>query len=686
VTAPQSPPPDGPRAAGLLPWTAGALLLATVVLHGWALSRRAGPPTDDEARHLLLAATVSDLARQPLRPWLEALYGAAGAQPPAHHVIVGAFFLVLGESARAAGAAQIALLAAAALATWRFAHAHVGPTAGALAAWMFATLPGVTRVARTARPELLAALLVALVLAMLAVRRPGRWATLALGLLLGLGAMTLWSFPLFVIGPLVVAAAWRPGPGGWSRGQLAAAAALGLLVALPWWADFLHRVPPGVIAVALGAAPAGARVPGSASFWARTIVDHDLSGPLRLAFLAAVLVTAWRLRPGAAERRTALGLLLAVAIPCVAMSWVRSIDKEALLPALPVLAALLAWTIAAIASARARGLVAAAVAAYAMASVSMALGPPDVGLHVRRALRPAALLYAALTTDVAEMGPRPDLLEWPAEALVDRIARGAPVLHARPALLLVPHQATLNPITLAWLARLRGVPLSITRLPEEGATPDASTLDYVLVNSKGYQSAAIVSKREARATADLLRSGGLVPVADLPSPVGPLTLLRSRSALLDPELGPAGGVIDLTRPNARWHLLEGWSDIEPNGTWALGAEARLRVRLPRGQAHRLIADLAPYPHLGRAQAIEVRYGPTVIAVWHPPDAAWRTWTAEVPAALPTGSVDEVGFTFAAARRPADAGVSADGRQLAVYFRTIRFEPIERASAGWSSPP
>ncbi len=106
-------------------------------------------------------------------------------------------------------------------------------------------------------------------------------------------------------------------------------------------------------------------------------------------------------------------------------------------------------------------------------------------------------------------------------------------------------------------------------------------------------------------------------------------------------------------------------------------DCHLQRELARGKAYRLVAELAPYPRLGRAQAIEVRYGSEVIAVWHPPDAQWRTWTAEVPAALPTGSVDEVQFTFGAAARPSDEGASADTRRLAVLFRTIRFEPTER---------
>lgn len=681
MSAPPSDAGGSRRGAGLLAWTTGAAILAVALaLQAGALSRRAGPPTDDEARHLVLAGAVGDLSRQPPGQWLDGLYAAGGAQPPVHHVVTALGFRVLGESAQAAWAVQLALLAAAALLTWRFAQVRLGLAAGALAAVIFATLPGVTRVARTARPEMTGAVLVALALALLAVRRPGKAATAGLGLVLGLGTLTLWSFPLFVAGPLLVASTTPAAPGGWTRRRLAAAAVLALLVASPWWVDFaLHRIPTQGILVALAAAPPGPRLPHAAFFWASTVVDRDLSAPLRLVLLPTLLVTAWRLRPGPpeqADQRGAAGALaLGVGLPWAVLAGIGAVDQESLLPALPMLAALLAWTVTALASAWARDTAAAALAAYAVAALFLALGDAERTARARHALRRLPLLYTALTTDAGEMGPRPDLLAWPAEALVDQIVAGVSPRAPRAAILLVPNHATLNPMTLTWLARRRGLRLAASPLPEEGPPPRAAVLDYVLVNVKGDQGPDHVTRRQARATRTLLRRRGLVAVADLPSPVGPLSLLRSQAALSPPVPMPPGTSFDLTRSAVRWHLVHGWSEPEAYGTWALGPRAGFRMRLARATPHRLVAELAPYDRLGRAQVIEVRYGSTLIAVWRPPDHQWSTFTAEVPAELPTGSVDEVRFGFAAAARPMDRDLSEDPRRLAAFFRSIRFERV-----------
>src|SRR6185503_4893856 len=107
------------------------------------------------------------------------------------------------------------------------------------------------------------------------------------------------------------------------------------------------------------------------------------------------------------------------------MAWMGSVDPEMLLPVLPALSALLALAMAAVPSAWARGVVVAAVTAYALASLAVSLGPAAWAQRTRQALRPFPLLHTALATDAAEMGPRPDLREWPAEALVDQIARRA---------------------------------------------------------------------------------------------------------------------------------------------------------------------------------------------------------------------------------------------------------------------
>src|SRR6185503_2698275 len=123
-----------------------------------------------------------------------------------------------------------------------------------------------------------------------------------------------------------------------------------------------------------------------------------------------------------------------------------------------------------------------------------------------------------------------------------------------------------------------------------------------------------------------------------------------------------------------WYLGAGWYPPEPDRRWTEGTEAVLRVQLRPGSAYRLVAEVAPYPLLPRAQRITVLYRGASIARWDLPGGHWREEVAGVPMELPTGGIDEVSFRFAVVARPSEMQVgSADRRRLAAMFRVIRFE-------------
>jgi 4-amino-4-deoxy-L-arabinose transferase-like glycosyltransferase len=666
---------------------AGALALAGLALavfaaHAAFYRQDTAPPVWDEALHLLLAVRFHDFLGAPSLEAGRALREAWSFYPPLYHAGVGALFGVVGVSPLAARLVNVGLLAVLAWGTFHAGRALFGGRAGALAAALVVTFPVVTRLTRMAMTDLgLAAWTAAAVGCLLGTGLRSRRQAALLGLLLAAGLLTKWTFPAFVAGPLFVwALPGGPAPPG-RRVRLAWAAALGGLLAAPWYAANAPVIAErGRFLAGLGPAqenPHGWNL-ANALAYPRVVFDTFVAAPERWLLLGSAAAALLCLASGRMPRgpvagegappRTALALLLAwLVVPWVAMTAISNKDPRFVLPLVAPLAVLCAWGLLAIPVRAARIAAACALSGYLVLVHMLAVLP-----EVRRARALAALPPAAAATLWADLRglARPADPGFPAAAVVHAIHRRLTPVAPYASLEVVPDLSTVNPNSLAWLARRTGFRLD-THHPLDVAEVDAGDWDYVLVKPGGHQGASHTTRASAAIARRILAApDAFVVVEELGGPDGPLVLLRAIAST--PPAHLRAGLIEPGSPSARWHLGTGWGRPEPAGRWALGRLAVVRVSLEPGRFHEMEVDLAPFPGLPRPQVVTVRYREAVVASWqasHP-----GVFRAELPAGLPTGAIDELSLVFAEAARPSALGLSADPRELAVFVRRIRFDP------------
>jgi hypothetical protein len=660
-----------------------ALLLAHLAFHG----QDTAPPVWDEALHLLLAARFHDFLDGPSRQGFERLRAEWDFYPPLYHACVGALFRVVGLSALAARLVNLALLAVLGWGTHRAASALFGRAAGAVAAAFVVTFPVVTMLARMAMTDLgLAAFAAASAGHLMATDLRTRKSAVGLGLLLGAGMLSKWIFPAFVAGPVIV---WA-----WSRarerdarstwlGRLGLAVAVAGVMAAPWYADNAGTIlTRGRLLAGLG--PAQGNPHGwnwaNATVYARVILDTFVTAPQRLVLLAAAaagLVCAlgvWRPsgpRPADSPPRfdTSAALTLValwLIVPYVAMTAISNKDPRFVLPLVAPLAVLCAWGLLVLPHRTLRRAALAAVFLYLAVLYGLAVtaSPP-------RGLARLPTLDAALRRDLRNLRPAPDP-GWPSAAIVEALRQRLTPVSPRASLEVVPDLSTVNPNTLAWLARRAGFRLDAHH-PQDAAEVDALSWEYALIKPEGDQGAAHTTGASAAITARVLdQADAFEAIQDFTGRAGTLRLLRTRASV--PPPGLRAEIIELSSPAARWYLGEGWGMAEAAGRWALGRDAVVRVQLEAGRAYRLKVDLAPFPRLAHPQAVTVSYREVVLGTWHPADPGGRVYGAEIPAGLPTGGIDEVRFRFAERARPSELGLSGDTRTLAAFFRRVRIVP------------
>lgn len=223
------------------------LLLAQAgVMVAWlAMDRR--PPEWDHANHLESALECHRILAEPGHARFAEIMAMSSFYTPLVLCATGLLYFLLPVTPLTAQLVLWGFLAVGTLAIWGVGRRLLDPTAGLLAAFLFATAPFVVFSLLRFQLDLPLAAMVALALYALVraegFARPG-W-SLGVGLALGLGMLVKPPFAVYVLPPLVWSA-WRalraPDRGARLR-HLGLAFVVGLVLALPWYGPRLAGLP-----------------------------------------------------------------------------------------------------------------------------------------------------------------------------------------------------------------------------------------------------------------------------------------------------------------------------------------------------------------------------------------------------------------------------------------------------------
>jgi hypothetical protein len=507
-------------AIGLLAYV---LLLATSHLLAAAWDTR--PPEWDRAVHMTRALQCGDALVA--GRWREIL--DAGYYPPLIHCAAGVLHLLLGRSHLVAVAFTQVALALVVSATGAIGARLSSLTMGVAAALLVPAYTTVFLESRVFMLDLPLTALVALtVLALLRAEgftRPA-WC-LAAGVLGGLGLLTKWTYPAFVV-PVAVLLwlkAHPPAPRR-RRGVLVLlAAGLAGIIALPWYLAHPGLLPSLLSnAYDVGAAegdPPVASVAGL-SYYVGWLV-YQLGLPFAALFVVGL------------ARRRAPGLVVLVTwivAPLVFLTLLRNKDPRFSLPILPAVALLsVAWVERLDSRGARRALVALALGILAhVAYLGWGWPAPD---------------WARGRGDVNAFFPSfpPIADHWPLGEILDAVVQDGGGHGRRTSLSIVPDHPHLSPLTIAYYVERDRLPVRVTRA-WRGAP---RFVDYALTKT-GDQGPSFTT-RDSLALMARIEGGDptlqrfLHPLRELPLPDG------SRATLYRVSASPVAGVsaAELTR-------------------------------------------------------------------------------------------------------------------------------------------
>lgn len=269
-----------------------ALTVATAIMYR---SRDTVPPRWDQAGHLLHALEYRDLLLA-FRP-LQFMWKHYAYYPPLVYQIAGALHAAFGPSRWVALAVMEAFALVLVIATYRLGRAFGGPRVGGLAAVCLLLLPIVTVFTREVSLDVPLVAMSTVVFALVAEGPLQSWRrSVGLGLAIGLGMLTKWSFALVAVAPVawLACSAARQREGRRRRlARLAASLGIGAVLAGPWYVRHLGRLWTDSVRSAVTVAeregdPAVTTL-GSLSYYARMAAQEWFLLPLSLALVAATV-------------------------------------------------------------------------------------------------------------------------------------------------------------------------------------------------------------------------------------------------------------------------------------------------------------------------------------------------------------------------------------------------------------
>ena len=497
---------------------AGAL---GAVLIAWlAVDRR--PPEWDYANHLERAVLCHRTLTEPGHSRLAEVIAESSFYPPVVTCAAGLLYLVFPVTPLTAQSVIWAFLVIGLLAIYGVGRRLVDGPTGLLAAFLFATAPFVVTSLLSFQLDLPLAAMVALALyALVRAEAFSRWDwSLVAGVVLGFGMLTKPPFAAYMTGP-VAWAGWAavsaPDRGARMR-RLAAALAVGVLIALPWYGPRLAALPMQILNRSFRQAAESGHAPALSAtgflFYPRLLVPQ-------FGLLAALLlgwgIFAMRRLPGARV------LLWSALAPFLIFLLIQNKNLRYTLPILPAVALVTAVGVLSLGRSWRRGVIWAclAVGALQVSMTAFALPRPLV-------------LPLFLTPLPISFPPSP--ADWQEDRVLDDLVRAS---RGRPATVaVVPNYNFFSVSNFRYEALRRGLPLQMTRAwngPPLG-------IDFVILKTGSQGPSFTVEKAErlTRGFAEDRYLDAVFPVIkEYPLPDGSHGILRARRIPPLRDLAPA---------------------------------------------------------------------------------------------------------------------------------------------------
>jgi len=408
-------------------WVIPTLLLlgvCTSAFHGTWFARDDRIPFMDQHRYYEMSRKAATVFNGSSEAGPMELLHLHASHPPLYPMVGALGILAGGDGYRSARLVNVPLAFLLVIAIYGLARCILSPSGALLASALGAWAPLVSSFGHVYYIESLLVVLVILALRMIVNGAQERQASaVTLGLLLGLGCLAKWTFPVFLAAP-IIAVMCR---GHLYRGALTTAATAAVIAA-PWYVvNFQGLLDFFASGVAGGEGHLSAHEGWSGLlYYPRKIVLTGLGLPLSLAAAGGLLLLLRR------NRKTGFLILLTVVVPVIVFGFVMSKKPRHLIPILPVLATSAAFVVMAIPRPLWRRLAGAFLVLHVgAASFQSSFHVLESGLSISIDQRRISLL-----SEPSPIPGAPDATRWPYRDILNTLV-AADARRETPVLLLV---------------------------------------------------------------------------------------------------------------------------------------------------------------------------------------------------------------------------------------------------------
>ena len=480
-------------------------LLAAIGNAVWILLDHSSPPWD-QAHYLSVSLQYRHaFDSEGILGLLRAIRSVDTSRGPLFPILITPFVAIFGASARSGMILNILLAPVLYLAAGQIAWIVFRSwMARLLTILLVGTMPLLVGLYHNVFQDFLLATLttVAILLLLLSDRLQRRWLCAGLGLAIGLGTLTKVTFPIFVVGPLLVVATQivlsrrgarqrsSSGAGPTLRElaeNLALAAGVFLVVVLPWYLpnfsatrEYAQSTTSGPLSI--GAGPKHPLTFEAIASFTANLVNSDVSWIIGLVGLVAIALNLPTLRalfrrPAQVDQLLKLVFLLSwLLVPYFFLATAHNQDARLMAAAMPAVAVIVAGAISAVRSQRVRAvLIAVAVIALGyqtldhVTSITPEFLPKDISLKVSSY---SAVIHLDDEPVGYEQLPGPDYAT-PIVNYLERVVERGPDSSAAHSICLLETEPVVNDSTLGFVAAAHEDPLvffNVLAHPEDGTS------------------------------------------------------------------------------------------------------------------------------------------------------------------------------------------------------------------------